>query len=532
MSDNAALNAKSFLTYDVQTARYYWFGPFESRTLPKDAGFEWDTSKKRWYTENFLTAKKLYAYADDCAKISLNNYERRFKESNALHIENIYAGLFIQTLQKENHHLLPYQISGIDTLLKRENVLLADEMGLGKTIQVLASMNCYLWSRALIVCPKGLVLNWKTEAEKWLNRDPIIQALQSGKDHIDHNANVIIVSYSLVINRAIHKQLKTLSFDVAVFDEGHYLKSKDSKRTRTILGKNGKGGLIANCEHRIVLTGTPLLNCPVELWPLYNAFANDDMPCKSYWPFVHRYCDAKKTRFGFDVSGASNLDELKTLLRSTFMVRREKKDVLKDLPGKRLSIIALQPDQTFNVLLAKEKAFDAHAIAKNPNLFQQGSISVLRRKMGDAKVPLALDFIRNQLEAGGKKLVVFAHHRSVMAALVEGLRVYNPVAVTGKTLLSNRKKAVDAFQNDADARVFIGNIQAAGVGITLTAADHVIFVEASWTPADNHQAVDRCHRIGQKNAVLAQFLVIEGSIDAYVISAHCKKQTVIEEVLT
>ncbi len=159
----------------------------------------------------------------------------------------------------------------------------------------------------------------------------------------------------------------------------------------------------------------------------------------------------------------------------------------------------------------------------NPNPTILGQISTVRREMGEAMLPGMISYIQMLLDGGIEKLVVFAHHKSVIAGLKEKLSKYNPVVIQGSTPSKKRQEAIDGFQEDVSIRLFIGQLNAAGTGITLTAASDVVLAEASWVPGENEQAVDRCHRIGQRGSVLARYLVVEGSISEKIISRSLKK---------
>jgi SWI/SNF-related matrix-associated actin-dependent regulator 1 of chromatin subfamily A len=239
-----------------------------------------------------------------------------------------------------------------------------------------------------------------------------------------------------------------------------------------------------------------------------------------------RYCDAYPGQWGWDYSGASNLDELNERLRSTVMIRRLKADVMKELPPKRRQIIELsgalpKPEVDY---LAAVKAL------KNPGQIAFEEIARVRHEDALAKLPQVIEFIKDALEES-EKIVVFAWHRDVIEGLTQALIDFSPVIVTGDTSLKNRQWAIENFQNEPHTRIFIGNIQAAGVGITLTAASHVIFAELDWTPGVVSQAEDRCHRIGQKDFVLVQHLVLSGSIDAKMAKILVAKQEVLDKAL-
>jgi SWI/SNF-related matrix-associated actin-dependent regulator 1 of chromatin subfamily A len=234
--------------------------------------------------------------------------------------------------------------------------------------------------------------------------------------------------------------------------------------------------------------------------------------------------------------GADNLEELQELMRSRFMVRRLKKDVLTELPAKRRQVIVLEPKPQLAKLVAKEViTYNEHAEklkaqdAPTELALEFEGLSDMRKKIAVKKVPYAVEHIKELLNETNK-VVVFAHHHEVIDALHEAFG-QSAVVIDGRVSLDERQKAVDRFQTDKDCQVFIGGIQAAGVGITLTSASTVVFVELDWVPGNVSQAEDRCHRIGQKESVLVQHLVLEGSLDERVVEVIIQKQEVIDKAL-
>jgi len=290
----------------------------------------------------------------------------------------------------------------------------------------------------------------------------------------------------------------------------------------------------------LFLTGTPIMNRPEEIFPIYHSIAPQSLR-RSWTDFTDRFCNAYTDRFGRHTHGASNLHELHDILKK-FTVRRLKKDVLPQLPDKRRQFIDLPPDNAavLNLLNTTTKT-GAELEAEIKKLRQTGQkspklddklkeLAVLRKQQGMAKLPAAISHIRDvmaSLDPDGK-LIIFAHHGAVISELEKKLRKYQPAVITGKTSTANRDFAVKRFQDTTGCRIFIGNIQAAGTGLTLTAASMVVFVESDWSPAQNLQCEDRAHRIGQQDKVLIQYLNMRGSID-YQISRACMKKMEIQK---
>lgn len=455
--------------------------------------------------------------------------------------------------------LLPYQRAGVAFIRERSAVLLGDEMGLGKTVQVVAALNSLPAHEAfpcLILCPASLRLNWEREWRRWTTHDgarvTVVRA-----DEFDRNADIVIMNYDVTARHV--EYLRARNWAVVVLDECHYLKNPKAQRTIAVLGREDKRGNevepAVTARRKIALSGTPLPNRPIELWPIVHWLRPDIF--RSFWFFAKDYCDARHNGYGWDFRGARNLDQLQNKLRASCLIRRLKRDVLRELPPKRRQILVLPPNGAEGAVRAEREAWERYeselaelraavelAKAEGDDAYRDAvarlrdaaraaftDLSRLRRATALAKVPHVVEHVREALESGVEKVVVWAHHREVVAALADGLSEFSPVTVTGETELDARQAAVDRFQTDPACRVFLGSITAAGVGLTLTAASHVIFAELDWVPGNVTQAEDRCHRIGQDSAVLVQHIVLDESLDARLAQALVAKQEIIDRAL-
>lgn len=430
---------------------------------------------------------------------------------------------------------LPYQRAGIAYAASRRGTLIADEMGLGKTVQAIGVVNATVPETVCVVCPASLKLNWVRECERWLCESPDVPwcvAVASGKVPAQGPRQVLIINYDI-----LGKLPEDYRADLLVLDEAHYIKNSRAQRTRAVLD------LAARCGRVVALTGTPVLNKPVELWPILQAVAPAEWdpagevrgervePGRGagFFRFARRYCDAHQERVSrsrtvwvFD--GHSNLDELQERLRSTCMVRRLKADVLGDLPPKRRQVLELPCEQRWD----EPEAGDDYESARE-RLPGFTEFSAARHEQALVKVPAVVDHVRALLEST-EKVVVFAHHHDVVDALRAGLAGAGCVALDGRMSAEEKQASVDAFQGGG-ARVFVGSLKAAGVGLTLTAASTVVFAELDWTPATLTQAEDRCHRIGQRGHVLVQHLVLRGTLDAHMVRLVTEKQAVADMAL-
>lgn len=348
---------------------------------------------------------------------------------------------------------------------------------------------------------------------------------------------------------SLHDALMARQWDLLAVDESHRVKNDRAQQTAAVLGSfpkskkdERKPGLVDQSARLILMTGTPMTNRIKDVWTAIHTCAPDGLG-RNFFSFAKRYCAATHNGYGWDFGGSSNLAELQRRLRTEgggVMVRRLKADVLTELPPKRRSVLALAPNgasalvrdlnaaasereaeiaalETEKLMAQAERDIEAYnaAVAKLARVQQLAfeEMAGMRAALGEAKAPYVAEWIRDQLEGGLSKIVVFAHHKAVVAVLMRELAEFGPVQLTGETPMDVRQRNVDRFQTDPCCRVFVGNMQAAGVGITLTAASTVAFAELDWTPANVLQSEDRCHRIGQHDSVNVYHLVFDGSLD-------------------
>lgn len=456
----------------------------------------------------------------------------------------------------EGRHYLPFQKAGINFALRRDNVLFGDEMGLGKTVQAIGVINCDTsLKKILIVCPNTLKKNWQQELSRWL-----VPSLSVGFATTAElpATDIVIVNYERCAK--LESQLRAIEWDLLICDEAHLMKSKDAQRTKALLGRYSAGPVKIGplpSRRKLFLTGTPIPNRPVEGWTLFHALWPNRFT--SYTRYTKDFCAAHQGRWGWDVSGSSNLDLLQRTIREEGMVRRLKKDVLTELPPKVRQVIEFPANGALEVVEAEQAAWKLHEselaalrlavemakVSEDPEVYRDAvaklkagvqaaftEISRLRHETALAKVPYVVEFVRSSLDDNeGGKVVVFGHHKDVIAQLAEGLKDYGVVTMTGETTIDERDKAVTSFQNDPSTQVFIGGIMVAGIGLTLTASSRVVMAELDWVPGNVTQAEDRCHRIGQKDSVLVQHLVLEGSLDARMAEILVQKQQVLEAAL-
>lgn len=425
----------------------------------------------------------------------------------------------------------PFQEEGIKFALGRKHALIGDEMGLGKTMQAIGvANNIYERDLIVVICPSFLRLRWQKAFNKWFTEKHTTHLFEKSSFKAELNPdtkNILIISYDLLWKSTVYEQLIHREIDLFIFDEAHYVKNIRSKRSKKTLE-------IAKMSSRsVALTGTPVTNRPIELYAILSQLAPDVIkPHLTYKQFATYYCAGWDAPWGFDATGSSNSGELAERLKS-YMIRRLKKNVLPDLPDKIHQVIPIKTDKkTKELLLREEKIINQEDYQKSKKIPAKslGKYAELRQKIASAKIPASVEHIKC-LMSEVNKLVIFAHHKIAIKELTSLLKEYNPLVITGECGSTAREKIECQFQNDNKHRIFIGQIQASGVGIDLTRANHILFFEPSWVPGETEQAIDRCHRIGQDKKVHIQFMVLEDSLDAHIIKSVIKKQSTITKLL-
>jgi SWI/SNF-related matrix-associated actin-dependent regulator of chromatin subfamily A-like protein 1 len=424
---------------------------------------------------------------------------------------------------KAKYPVYDFQIEGIHFLQKNKKAFLADQMGLGKTVESILAIKKY---PVLVVCPATLKYNWRDEVKKWLEIESFIISKKFPEPMFDHEKEIYIINYDILGKHL--KSIQEKDFGTIIFDESHYLKNRKAQRSqyaKTIAEQS---------EYVYLLTGTPIMNRPVELVNQLETI-NRLKSFGGWFTFVKRYCNAAQTKYGWDLNGASNLDELHEKLKGTILLRRLKKDVLKDLPDKQYSEIFFDLDnlkdykRAENDLISFLKQEGEYESAMKASQAEQlVKIEYLKQLATAGKLESVKQWISDFLETG-EKLVVFATHVETQKELLTLSN--NTAAILGIMEPEDRSKNVDKFQNDPTCNLMVASLQAGGVGITLTAASHVAFVELGWTPAIHDQAESRLHRIGQKDNVNVYYFLANNSIDTEIFTLLQNKASIVENVM-
>lgn len=498
---------------------------FDERQLAKDSGFRWDSVERYWYTKDLAAAVKLRDYAVGAAKAKLSQILLR-QSPWSLPLPPI----------PDPYVMLPHQKAAILFALERNRSYLGLDPGLGKTLCA-AVVSSALKLPTVFISPPFLVRNVEDEFKRFAPglKVDIVRAA-TPKTEID----VLVVPDSLITRPAVLGGISRFIGEgeaLLFVDEAHRFKNDDAKRTQALFGVKSTPGITSLFSRQVFLSGTPMPNRPVELYPVLSSAAPETIDFMGKFDYGRRYCGGHQTQFGWDFSGASNMPELARRViapAGPFMLRLKKE--LLDLPPKLEETFVVSGDMSAELKAADKKLgtryadledLVKHRIAEKNNL--EGTdlhVATYRRLLGVEKVKPAAEYIESILEDTADSVIVFAYHREVIDGLQAELQEWLPLVITGDTPMGERHNRVKTFQADEKRRVFIGNYLAMGTGFTLTKATRVIFVEFDWVPGVNDQASDRAHRIGQKSTVLVQYMVYADSIDRAVLDTLLRKRRV------
>lgn len=497
-----------------------------------------ETTMKRFCEDSVICLGDKLAIKNisDCLKDKFNIPCCKSTFSFDLNLENLYklvpfivngsisferdslqkVNIYLNDLKEEDMHcglpykfkrtLKPFQEIGVLFTLINKKVLIGDEMGLGKSIQGLTTVDIANAYPCLIVCPSSLKYNWQDEIAKCTN----------STSHFLNGNNPIDKNFYIINYESLHKHLdylKKLGLKSIIFDESHYLKNEEAKRTKNSLN------VVKNIEYRIELSGTSVLKTPIDLISQLTVlnrielFGGKDR-------FLEQYCKPSKTTFGTDYSGASNLEELAVTLRENCFLRRTKKEVLKELPEKtRTKMMVDIP----NITEYKKTLKDFMNLDKKNKIKR---IEDFRQAVAEYKLGMIKEIIDDFL-ANNQKIVVFAYHKNIQNKLIEMYPDSCRIISEDSAIQDWNKKT---FQEDENKRIIICSFKVANMGIDLTSASNVIMAEMDWCPAINNQAEDRCHRIGQHSSVNAWYVIAKDTIEEHIWNICETKREIIERI--
>lgn len=420
----------------------------------------------------------------------------------------------------------PFQIKGVRTLDKNQGrMLLGDDMGLGKTFQFIAyaAINPHL-RPVLVVCPAPLKWNWRREF--WKHARLRAEVLEGNKPY-QPKRDIAIINYDILHHWVdkLHRWAKLLGID-----ECQRIKTRSTKRTKACCK------LARRMRHIIPMSGTPIINRPVEFFPVLQML--DRKNFRSFLQYAMTYCDPKpgwKGR-GWDYSGASNLLELHEKV-APLMIRRTKQEVLKDLPPKTRTVIPLDLTNNVQYRRARDHFLEwlgstkgTSAVKKAKKAIAIVKIGALHQVLAEGKLKEVAEWIKDWREETGEKLVVFTVHKSIARSLA-GL-FPRSLVIDGDVPNRSRQAIVDQFQNESKHWLLIGTIATLGTGHTLTAASTVAFIELPWTPGEQDQAEDRVLRIGQTSKKMTAFyFVAHGTIEEDHLQLLDEKRDIVSQTV-
>jgi len=413
------------------------------------------------------------------------------------------------------NELLPFQKEGIAFFERKKRGILGDDMGLGKTIQAIEITRGKF--PILIICPKGLKENWHKEIFKWTGEKAVLVPESTDIEKV----NVVIAHYDTITK---HLDLLKRVWRCIILDESHYIGNGKTSRTKSAQAISRK----SFAQYKLCLSGTPIKNTVMEL-PSQLTFVDRLNEFGGFWGFIEQYCsrDTIYVKGGKQkkvITGPKNLVSLGVKLRESCMMRRRKQDVLKQLPDKRIAIIEAPIEKAFIPAYEQAKHGFIDGLEKDSPAEAMVRIEKMKQACARGKMKTILQWIED-FKKGGRKLVVFADHIEIQEALYEGIEDCISTRYQGAPY------AVSRFQEDPDTKVIVCSLKADSEGHNMTAASDVLFTELGWTPSIHDQAADRTHRIGQKNAVTAWYLLGKNTIEEKIMSIIQDKRHLIEKVV-
>jgi SWI/SNF-related matrix-associated actin-dependent regulator 1 of chromatin subfamily A len=436
--------------------------------------------------------------------------------------DNTVKDVVIDYTKYSNRPPLDHQKEAIQKLVENKKFILADDMGLGKTTSTIIAGLETGAKKILIICPATLKINWKREIENYSDR-PIF--ISEGKQFSTEH-DFVIVNYDIMKNfhdpKKKDESLILMSkFDLVIIDEAHYIKNAQAQRTKLI------NDITKSVDRLWLLTGTPMTSRPIDYFNLLSLI--DSPVAKNWMAYVIRYCAGFQFKVGprkiWNVQGASNLEELRD--RTAGLTLRRLKENVLDLPDKIITPVYLR---------LKSKVYEEvmgdyyNWYEKNPEeskslTVQFTKLTKVRQIIADEKISQTIEIAENIIEQD-KKVIIFCNFTDSLNKITEHFGKA-AVKLDGSMSKHERQFSVDQFQENDKVKVFVGNIKAAGVGITLTSAEAVIFNDLSFLPSDHAQSEDRAYRYGQKNNVLVYYPIFENTIEGIIYDIlHNKKQVI------
>ena len=421
---------------------------------------------------------------------------------------------------------LNHQKEAIQKLVENKKFILADDMGLGKTTSTIIAALETGSKKVLIICPATLKINWKREIENYSDKSIFIA---EGKN-FSTDADFVITNYDIIKNfhdpkKKDESQVLTANFDLVIVDEAHYIKNATAQRTKLI------NDIVKKTERLWLLTGTPMTSRPMDYFNLLSLV--DSPVAKNWMAYAIRYCAGYQFNVGgrkvWNVTGASNLEELRD--RTIGLTLRRLKENVLDLPDKIITpvYLRLKSKQYEEVMGEYYDWYDKNPEESKSLTVQFTKLTKVRQIIADEKITQTIEIAENIIEQD-KKVIIFCNFTDSLNKITEHFGK-SAVKLDGSMSKPERQHSVDQFQENPKVKVFVGNIKAAGVGITLTSAEAVIMNDLSFLPSDHAQAEDRAYRYGQKNNVLVYYPIFENTIEGIIYDILNNKKQVIATVM-
>jgi SWI/SNF-related matrix-associated actin-dependent regulator 1 of chromatin subfamily A len=421
---------------------------------------------------------------------------------------------------------LDHQKLAIEKLSGTKRFILGDDMGLGKTSAAVIAALEVDSKKILIICPASLKINWQREIENYSDRSVYIC---EGKNFSTEH-DFVIVNYDILKNfhdlKDIENSLITkANFDLIIIDEAHYISNGQSIRSKLVNSFTKKS------KYLWLLTGTPMTSRPMNY---FNLLSLIESPVAQNWmAYAIRYCQGYQFKAGnrkvWNVTGASNLEELRDRTSRQFL-RRLKTEVL-DLPDKIITpvYLRLNSKQYMGLMGEYYDWYDKKKEESSSLTVQFSMLMKVRQVIAEEKIKHTIELAQNIIDQD-KKVIIFTNFTGVLQKIHEHFGKQS-VYLDGSCSNPKRQYAVDEFQNNDKIKVFVGNLIAAGAGITLTAGEAVIMNDLSFVPAHHQQAEDRSYRYGQKNSVSVYYPIFDNSIEGVIYDMLSNKKNVIDTVM-
>ena len=421
---------------------------------------------------------------------------------------------------------LEHQKEAVQKLVENKKFILADDMGLGKTTSTIIAALESGSKKVLIICPATLKINWKREIENYSDKTVYIA---EGKN-FSTDADFVIINYDIIKNfhdtkKKGESQILDANFDLVVVDEAHYIKNATAQRTKLI------NDLVKKVDRLWLLTGTPMTSRPIDYFNLLSLI--ESPVAKNWMAYAIRYCQGYQFNVGgrkvWNVMGASNLEELRD--RTAGLTLRRLKENVLDLPDKIITPVYLRlKSKMYEEIMGEYYDwYDKNPEESKSLTVQFTKLTKIRQVIADEKIAQTIELAENIVEQG-KKVIIFCNFTDSLNKICEHFGKA-AVKVDGSMSKPERQHSVDSFQESDKVKVFVGNIKAAGVGLTLTAAEAVIMNDLSFLPSDHAQAEDRAYRYGQKNNVLVYYPIFENTIEGIIYDILNNKKQVIATVM-